>query len=535
MNQMELKRKRYVILGNLLWLINLLVLSNLIGEHGVGYLAAAIEVYILCLVLTSYTMPEAMAKLIRIRMQKGQYKNAIKVFQCALILGVIYSLIGGAVLYLFADAIMGNLLGTAYAAFTLKIFIPAFIVFSFIQAFRGYFQGIGSVVPTIISKIMEAIIILGTSLIFCYLLIDYGKKVADLTTNKEFIYSYGSVGVAVSFFIAMMFLLLFLFFIYQTNKRGIRANVKETSRAIESYSGIGYSILASMLPFIIIELIYRIPVVLGMMLFKNDQLTDGAILTGNYGAFYGKYKAIVFLFVMIIQLLTVSIEAMTITSYRKQEGKIIKEKFAAGIHQIICNGVFYSVMLAILGGYLVKGLYKYDSGLTQGMFLIGSSVILFASLSLFMGGVLIGIGKLKQLIINLGIGLILFIGLGILTIQVGKMGIRGVVLSWLAFWIVLSLANFIVLMRTFSWVPEWIYLLAIPIGTSALTGIIMMLLSKALVSLVGDITTFLICFVIGAIGNLTLLLALHGIKEQELKVIPGGKLILKFAKLVHFL
>ena len=63
MNQMEVKRKRFDIISSIIFLLNILVLSGILGENGVGYLAGALECYFLLILLTAYTMPGAMQSL----------------------------------------------------------------------------------------------------------------------------------------------------------------------------------------------------------------------------------------------------------------------------------------------------------------------------------------------------------------------------------------------------------------------------------------------------------------------------------------
>ena len=64
-------------------------LTNIIGDIGNGYYAAAYEFYSIILILSSYSLPAAVSKLIAQRQSRGQYKKMQKVFEGALLFAVI--------------------------------------------------------------------------------------------------------------------------------------------------------------------------------------------------------------------------------------------------------------------------------------------------------------------------------------------------------------------------------------------------------------------------------------------------------------
>ena len=60
-------------------------LTNIVGKEGMGYYSVAFSIYTIALMLTSYSLPLAVSKLVSARVAVGQYKNAYKVFRCAMI------------------------------------------------------------------------------------------------------------------------------------------------------------------------------------------------------------------------------------------------------------------------------------------------------------------------------------------------------------------------------------------------------------------------------------------------------------------
>ena len=57
---------------------------NIMGLQGQGYYEIAFQVYSMALLISSYSMPLAVSKLVSARIAKGQYKNAQQVFKAAL-------------------------------------------------------------------------------------------------------------------------------------------------------------------------------------------------------------------------------------------------------------------------------------------------------------------------------------------------------------------------------------------------------------------------------------------------------------------
>lgn len=535
MNQMDMKRKRYVIVSNIIFIINILVLSQIMGEQGIGYLAGAFECFFLIIFLTVHSLPEVMARLIRVRMQKGQGKNAHRVFKTSLLLCVLYSAVGSLVLLFGAGFLMEKLFRVSYGAFTMRLLIPAYIFYVFAQAFRGYFQGMGSAVPTGVSQILEKVILFVMGLIFCFLFRNHGEKVSALLVNPEFRASFSSAGIAAGLDLAMLFVILFLMFVYHTNKRNLKNNARETMRSSERMSELVYSLAVMMLPWAAYGLLMRIPVLGGMALYQQGITEEVKKGIGVCGAFYGKYLAVVLLSAMAVKLPLVSMEGAVLGAYRREEFKTGREKMSWGIHYLIICGSFLAVMYAVLGNSLMAGFFTGDSGQAGKLLLCGSSFILFFLMGSFFGDLLVGQGRMNTVLLSHFTGVLVFFLYGGISSRMAHSGMEGIVIGLCLCWLVITGINGYGIMRFMKWEPEWVYLVLIPAGTSALTGILVMLLDKALSNLVGKGVSFFICFILGMICNFVLLLALRGIRREELTAIPGGRLLAGFAKIIRLL
>ena len=151
------KEKNFLVQGSILAIAGVITkligavyripLMNIVGDEGMGYYNVAFSIYTVALTLTSYSLPLAVSKLVSARVATGQYKNAYKVFKGAMT----FALIGGgfvALLIFFgAGFIASNIMHMDMSVYALRILAPCILVVAFLGVFRGFFQGIGSMVP----------------------------------------------------------------------------------------------------------------------------------------------------------------------------------------------------------------------------------------------------------------------------------------------------------------------------------------------------------------------------------------------------
>ena len=71
------------IVVRLIGLLYRVPMTRIIGDVGIGYYSTAFQVYNVILLLSSYSMPQAVSKLMAMRLAKKQYRNANRYFLCA--------------------------------------------------------------------------------------------------------------------------------------------------------------------------------------------------------------------------------------------------------------------------------------------------------------------------------------------------------------------------------------------------------------------------------------------------------------------
>ena len=52
---------------------------NIIGDEGMGYYGTAFNVYNIALLLSSYSLPLAVSKMVSVRLARKQYRNSVRI------------------------------------------------------------------------------------------------------------------------------------------------------------------------------------------------------------------------------------------------------------------------------------------------------------------------------------------------------------------------------------------------------------------------------------------------------------------------
>ena len=91
----------------------------------------------------------------------------------------------------------------------------------------------------------------------------------------------------------------------------------------------------------------------------------------------------------------------------------------------------------------------------------------------------------------------------------------------------------VMLFRLTHYNPEWIRIFALPALASAIMGLGIILIRKALAVLVGDLVTCLVALIAGTFCYLVLIFAFRCIRKKDLYMMPGNKVLEKMEKIFH--
>ena len=96
--------------------------------------------------LTSYSLPLAVSKLVSARVAIGEYKNANKIFRGAMTFALLAGGIVSLLVFFGADFIATTIMHLDMSAYALRVLAPCILIVALLGVLRGFFQGMGSMI-----------------------------------------------------------------------------------------------------------------------------------------------------------------------------------------------------------------------------------------------------------------------------------------------------------------------------------------------------------------------------------------------------
>ncbi len=181
------------IVSKLLGTLQKIPLQNMAGDKVFGIYNAVYPLYILILTLASAGVPIAVSKFVSERAALGRYDEAKRVFGIAALTLFVSGAVFCAALYLSADGLAAAM-GVREAGAAIRSVSFALLVVPVMAALRGYFQGLGDMVPTAVSQVAEQAVRVATMIALLLVYLHIGAADGRIAAGATF----GSVAGAAS-------------------------------------------------------------------------------------------------------------------------------------------------------------------------------------------------------------------------------------------------------------------------------------------------------------------------------------------------
>lgn len=538
MNQVEIKRRQIQAFSYILGLVGLLALGNLLEDNGIAYIAAAYECFSFLWILIGRCSSDAMAKMLRGRNSKGQYKNIAKVKHRLMGIRIFMGIFGAILLSVCGFVLIDKAFYMQNGAFLAVLLAPAFLLRNINAGVLGFFQGEGAELPTSVSSVLRVIFTIGFGFLFGILLKSYGVKVSALRLQKDFTGMYASFGLAIALSVAELFVFIFLIVIYKGSSHNTRAGA-DSGRAVDSITGLIRILYSNMAGMILIMLFRELPVWLGLLFFRRNTASalstvpDEAITL--YGTYYGKYLVLMIIAILFIDIILIPQSVKVYAFFRKDEVKFTRNSFQGGIHVAIIWGAYISVVFASLSNQIAEIFCTANTDIAVSMLQGGSFLILFVALADYFGRLLYLSDKKHLIYAGLGIMNIVFVISVSVFLNAADMGIMSLVFGGLISAAALCGVLGFCGLKTYGIGIDIVQNIGIPAGCACVTGLICLFLGKAVTPHLGNAVAAFLCIAVSFAVYWVLLLVMHNFREQELRVIPGGRVIRAFGQLLHLL
>ncbi|MDO4976636.1 MAG: polysaccharide biosynthesis protein [Eubacteriales bacterium] len=520
--------------------------TSIIGDEGNGYYSIAVNIYTMVLLISSYSIPMAVSKVVSGKLALKQYRDAHKVFVCALLYVLVVGTLGMGVTFFGAPFLVGE--SQANAIPVLRILAPAIFISGFLGVLRGYFQAHGSMVPTSVSQILEqiinAIISIGAAVLFIRLFAGGSEKKVPV---------YGAMGSAAGIVGGVITGLLFMLILYLSNASYFKKRRKKDKSGVDSsYRSIFATIFLMVTPVILSTFVYNISTIIDqtlfidVMAFKRMESRAAAAL---YGVFSGKYYVLINVPVALANSMSTAMIPAVSGNYALKNYKRCGQKVREAIHFTMMISIPAAVGLAVLASPIMQVLFpqRETIHLATSILRFGAISVVFYSLSTVSNGVLQGIGKVNIPLRNAAISLILHLMVLAPLLYFTDLNLYALVAATCFYSFSMCLLNSISVRKYLGYHQEIRKTFLIPAISAVIMGLFCGLfyegLNTILMAILGSVLPIRV-IILCAMGPAILFavviyfvaeLKLRGVTENELINFPKGRTLVRAAKRFHLL
>ena len=539
------KRNDFIAQGSILAIASILVriigmiyripMTAIIGDEGNGLYSYAYSVYTILLLLSSYSLPLAVSKMVSTKVEKKEYANIQRILTCSLLFAVASGTFFALLVLFGAQFFTRVFFHTEMAAIPLRMMAPTILIMAILGVFRGYFQGLQNTRPTAYSQLLEQVINAVVSVSFAYLLFGYGKSLDSSFGNKGLSFAWGAAGGTIGTGAGALAALIFVFALYLVSRRQmLYMAANDKSGTSQSYRTIFALLLSIALPVILSTALYNFIDLIDGSLFSHIMSIRGMDASRDriWGAYNGKALLLVHIPVSISSAMAVSLVPSLTAAYAAGKMRLSRQKVNATLAFTTTIAFPSAVGLCILAKPIIATLFRGDNSMAWLYLTIASLAVITFSLSTITNSILQGVNRMNLPVLHSLIAMGVHIFVLLLLGYALKMGIYGVIISYVIYGLVISILNFRSIAKILNYRPDIMAIFLKPLIASAVMGVVCfgvyqllhLFLGTAIPMLLAILASLATYFVVGVkIGLLT--------KDSLLDIPKGDKLVRLAVKL----
>ena len=504
--------------------------ANIIGDEGNGIYGAAYEIYNLALILSSYSLPLAVSKLLSAQLANKNYRTGKKIFAASFI----FSCISGGIMALLIFFGAGFIEKHFYSNFTgisipLRVLAVTIFVVALLGTLRGFFQARKTMIPTAISQVLEQIVNAAGSIFFAWSFIRGHAE-------SEVVAGWGAAGSTMGTLLGAATGLFFLVFIYIIYRPTVNSQLSR-DRGVDdtTYFEIYKMLIATIIPVILGQTVYQLSGVIDSMMFSK--LATGDSVSTLYGVYSTKYKLLVNVPIAIASAMASSLIPTLVAAFTKGDKHGMKKKIAVSIKVNMIIAFPCAFGLTALGSPIVRMLFPSSDYKLGGYLLAAGSVaVIFYALSTVTNAALQGINLMRKPVQHAAISLVIHVILIFILLKFTKLGIYSLVIGNVTYPLVVCVLNAISVERHIHYHQEYRTTFIVPAIASAVMGACAYLIYRVGYATVhSNVIACLLSIVVAVVVYFVLILLLGGLTESDLPDFPMGMRIGRVAKKLHLM
>lgn len=526
-----------VVITKVIGVVYRIPLTNLLGDEGNGFYGYAYQVYAFALMISSLSLPTAVSKLVSARVAVGQRRNAFRAFLCSLVFAVAVGFFIALVIFLGAGAISEHMMKAPLSMYALRVLAPGLFIVAVMAVLRGYFQGLGTMMPTAVSQVIEQIFNAIVSIVGAGVLFDIGARVGKERGEELLGPAYGAAGGTLGTVVGALTGLLFLLFVLWLSKGSIQRQLKrDRTRRRESWSFLVRALVMTAVPVIFSTAIYNINQIIDLTVFNHIMDAQGYAeqeYMALQGIYTGKYDPLINVPMAIPYALSSSIVPSLTAVVMAKDRKRTHYQIDQTLRLTTILTIPSCVGFIALASPLMVLLYNDGSATPANLLMLGAVVIVLYGWSSITNSILHGLNYMSSPAKNAAVALAVHLIAFVLMLTVFRMNVYALVGSNIVFALVMCFLNQRKIHRVCGYRLDFVRMFAKPFLAAAVMGVVTYLVHLGLDRLIGGrVIPTVIAICVAVAVYVVLILRLGTLSEDDILALPmGARLLRWFRKL----
>ena len=506
-------------------------LSNIIGKSAMGDFGVAYNIYALLLTLSTAGLPVALSRMVSAADALGRENQVKRTFRVArgafFVLGLLSTLF-----MLIFSRYLADFMGSVEAEAAISMLAPALLFVCLMSAYRGYTQGLGNMVPTSVSQIIETLCKVVFGLSAAWLLIRRGYS--------------GSVGAAGGIFGVTVGTVLGLVYIVPAT---LRLDRRRTKPSGSPDVPLGRSETLKQL------ILIGVPIIIGSCVLNLVAMVDTKMIFGRlqnalgysyetaralYGTYFNSQTLYNLPSSFAVPMVTSAIPA--IAAYvAERKTKDAAQVLGASLKLMNLLAMPMAVGMGVLAAPLMGGLYGDTDPAADAVLSVLSAAGYGVCIMMVTNAILQAYGHERLPILTIAAGGVCKIAVNYVLLGSPRFNVVGAAVGNVACYGVISLLNLLIIRRKAPDCPTLLPLFLRPLLASLLMGgcawgsfVLLRSLFRSLGLFQGGRMFFLAPAVlavgVGVVAYLVFIILLKAITKDELELVPKGDRIAKLLR-----
>lgn len=505
------------LIGKVIGMFYRVWLTNLISSEGMSLYGMPYSVYSFLLVISSAGLPTAISKMVSERLTNGDragakwiQKRTQRILLCT---GLVTTVLMAALARPIA-----TMMGDPAAAPGFVALAPAIFFVCLISSYRGYFQGAQNMNPTAASQLIETVgkVVFGYALV--RVLAPYGLV-------------WGAVGAILGVTIAELCALAFIWARYLVENRRRPVESAGPAQPIEHF----YKKLFAI----------AIPVTIGSSMMSIVGLVDGSLVVNrltdigyaieNAREMYGVLTGMVNTMVNMPAVITLSFSMSLVPAV----SAALARKDSEGMHHIVSTALKLALMIGsaaavgmgILSHQILRLLYasQPENCLTIGGDLLAVMAvgIFFLALVQTTTGMLQGLGKPGYPVRTMAVGIVAKIILNYVLIGIPQLNVLGAAVATVTCYGIAAVGNVAMVLKLTGTRLRFVDAVGRPALAAGGMALAVWGFVRLMSDRLGNALLTLGAVALGVVIYALLAFALRALSREDLKMIPGGRRLMR--------